>query len=536
MYTKNKNVALQTTVEPVYKSKASKHFASLSSKKYDILERARRCAQLTLPALLPADSKNELDVLPTPYQSLGARGVNTLASKLLLALFPANTPFFKLQISDKEAMELQQQAKQLGLAQGKSFLSSLEEALTRYERILVREAEKDALRVPIFDALKLCIATGNALLFVPKQGDIKVYSMDKYVIERDFSGNPTRFIICESIAPSALPIEVKESISKKDQEKAEVEVFTYIVRKDKETYEGWQELKNGTMVEGSEGEYQTKDMPWIPIRWSSIAGEHYGRGLVEEYLGDLNSLEAISKAITQMAAVSSKILFMVNPNGTTKVRDLARKESGDFVVGNVQDVNVLQVPKSADFQVAYQTKVGLEEALSAAFLLNVAVRRNADRVTAAEIRYVAADLEDNLGGEYSVLSQSLQLPLIKALMARYTSQNRLPKLPTGSVEPTIIAGLEALGRGHDYGKLKQFVSDVIALQANNYINVPDLIARMGVSQGVEMEGLIKSEEQLQQEQQVAMEQQMAMMQQQASIQAAGQAAPEVAKQALREEG
>ena len=32
MYTKNKNVALQTTVEPVYKSKASKHFASLSSK------------------------------------------------------------------------------------------------------------------------------------------------------------------------------------------------------------------------------------------------------------------------------------------------------------------------------------------------------------------------------------------------------------------------------------------------------------------------------------------------------------------------
>ena len=121
-------------------------------------------------------------------------------------------------------------------------------------------------------------------------------------------------------------------------------------------------------------------------------------------------------------------------------------------------------------------------------------------------------------------------------MARYQSQNRLPKLPTGSVEPTIIAGLEALGRGHDYGKLKQFVSDVISLQANNYINVPDLIARIGVSQGVEMEGLIKSEEQLQQEQQAAMQQQMAMMQQQAGLAAAGKAAPEVAKQALREEG
>ena len=535
MYSKT-NRSIDPTTEPVYKSKASKHFASMASKRYDILERARRCAQLTLPALLTPSEKSELDVLTTPYQSLGARGVNTLASKLLLALFPANTPFFKLQISDKEAMELQNQAKELGLQRGKSFLSSLEEALTRYERILVREAEKDALRVPIFDALKLCIATGNALLYVPKEGDIKVYALDKFVIERDFSGNPIRWIVCESIAPSALPADVKDSLSVKDQKKTEVDIFTYIVRKDKETYEGWQELKNGTMIEGSEGTYKANEMPWIPIRWSSIAGEHYGRGLVEEYLGDLNSLEAISKSIVQMAAVSSKILFMVNPNGTTKVRDLARKESGDFVVGNVQDVNVLQVAKGGDFQVAYQTKVGLEEALSAAFLLNVAVRRNAERVTAAEIRYVAADLEDNLGGEYSVLSQALQLPLIKALMARYTSQNRLPDLPTGSVEPTIIAGLEALGRGHDYGKLKQFVSDVISLQANNYINLPDLIARIGVSQGVEMEGLIKSEEQIQQEQQAAMQQQMAMMQQQASAQAATKAVPDVIKESLKEEG
>ena len=513
-----------------HKGNASKHYADLEHKRHTILERARRCAQLTLPALLTPNEYTEIDVLTTPYQSLGARGVNTLSSKLLLALFPPNTPFFKMSISDVEAMELQAQAQQLGLQQGKSFLSSLNEALGKYERIIIREAEKDSLRVPIFDAIKHLVATGNAMIYIPKKGDIKVYSLDKYVIERDLAGNPIRWIVSETVSPSALPNDIVESLSKEEAEKTEVDIYTYVVREDKDTYRGWQELSTGEVVTGTEGKYKAKDMPWIPVRWSSIAGEHYGRGLVEEYLGDLNSLEAISKSIVQMAAVSSKVLFMVNPNGTTKVRDLARKESGDFCVGNIDDVNALQVEKQADFQVAYQTKVGLEEGLSHAFLLNVAVRRQAERVTAEEIRYIASDLEDNLGGEYSVLAQNLQLPLIKALISRYQAQKRLPNLPTGSVEPTIIAGLEALGRGHDYGKLRQFIGDVMNLQAPQYINMADLIARIGVAQGVEMDGLIKTEEQLQQEQQMAMQQQMAMMQQQGQQEAYKAAAPNLVRE------
>lgn len=46
-------------------------------------------------------------------------------------------------------------------------------------------------------------------------------------------------------------------------------------------------------------------------------------------------------------------------------------------------------------------------------LLNSAVQRNGERVTAEEIRYVAGELEDTLGGVYSLLSQELQLSLIR---------------------------------------------------------------------------------------------------------------------------
>jgi len=64
---------------------------------------------------------------------------------------------------------------------------------------------------------------------------------------------------------------------------------------------------------------------------------------------------------------------------------------------------------------------------------------------------MAGELEDALGGIYSILTQELQLPLIKLMML--TSKVTFPE---GLVEPVIVTGVEALGRGHDYNKLVQF--------------------------------------------------------------------------------
>jgi hypothetical protein len=34
---------------------------------------------------------------------------------------------------------------------------------------------------------------------------------------------------------------------------------------------------------------------------------------------------------------------------------------------------------------------------------------------------------------------------------------RLPSLPKGVVKPTIVTGMEALGRGNDLNKIRQFI-------------------------------------------------------------------------------
>ena len=48
------------------------------------LERGRDCAQFTIPTLIPDEGHTSTSRFSTPYQGIGARGVNNLASKLLL--------------------------------------------------------------------------------------------------------------------------------------------------------------------------------------------------------------------------------------------------------------------------------------------------------------------------------------------------------------------------------------------------------------------------------------------------------------------
>ncbi len=173
---------------------------------------------------------------------------------------------------------------------------------------------------------------------------------------------------------------------------------------------------------------------------------------------------------------------------------------------------MLQANKQYDLQVVERSIAKLEERMSYAFLLHTAIQRDAERVTAQEIRYMAEQLETAMGGIYSLLSQEFQLPLVSILMKRMSQANEIPSLPKNSVRPTIITGVEALGRGNDLQKLREFVAEIGNLAQVNpavvqALNTQDLIKRLATGLGIDTEGLIKSEEELMQEQ-AAQEEQM----------------------------
>ena len=61
----------------------------------------------------------------------------------------------------------------------------------------------------------------------------------------------------------------------------------------------------------------------MALRLIVVDGEAYGRSYVEEYLGDIKSLEGLTKAIVEGSAAMAKLLIFVSPNGTTRKRTVA---------------------------------------------------------------------------------------------------------------------------------------------------------------------------------------------------------------------
>jgi hypothetical protein len=97
-------------------------------------------------------------------------------------------------------------------------------------------------------------------------------------------------------------------------------------------------------------------------------------------------------------------------------------------------------------------------------------------------------------------------------MHQMERQGKLPTLPEGMIKPAVTTGLEALGRGNDMAKLQRLLQNLEPLgpeQIAQRLNVGEYIKRMGTADGIEMDGLIYTEEQVQQNAQQA--QMMEMM-------------------------
>ena len=480
------------------------------------------CAQLTLPYIYPPSNTTDLDTLPTPFNSVGPSAVNALASKLLTALIPPTGAFFRLLPYDAIQAELSPEE-----------LQQLDSELSKLEQQVVEEINTQALRVPLFEAMKLLIVTGNTLILkVPKKG-IKVFSPQQYVVKRDFIGNVVEIIIKETMSYVSLPDKVKkqleeeeplsvpEATEEKELNLKPIDVYTRITRTSQNKFLTWQEIK-GIILEDTIKEYSKDLLPYVPLRWTTINNEDYGRGLVEQYLGDLRSLEGLTQTIVEGSGIAAQFLFGLRPGSTLDVDDLNNAQNGEFVLGDLEkEVSVLQVNKGPDLQVPFSMMEMLQQRISQAFLMLQGQVRDSERTTATEVRATISELEAVLGGVYSVLATELQQPLIRLLL-----QEMAPDVLRVS-EISITTGISAISRERDFQNLNtlaqvigQFGPEVM----EKYMNMGEYFAQVTTALGMDASAIVKSEEQIAMEQQQQMQMQQQMMAQQEAMKAQGQIA------------
>jgi len=497
-------------------TKARDRYSQLTRGRTQFLHTAVECSRLTLPYLVQEDlsSRPEHQKLHTPWQSVGSKSVVNLAAKLMLALLPPQTSFFKFQIRDDK----------LGVEFPREVKSELDLSFAKMERMVMDYINAATDRVVVHQALKHLIVSGNALIFMGKEG-LKNYPLNRFVVNRDGNGNVCEIVTKELISrkmlgtdlPALLPNAPGDDGYQSGSDDQDVEVYTY-VRLDNNGRWVWHQEAFDKILPGSRSTAPKNTSPWLVLRFNTIDGEDYGRGRVEEFLGDIRSLEGLSQALVEGSAAAAKVVFLVSPSSTTKPKTIADAGNGAIVQGRPDDVGVIQVGKTADFRTAQEQMVNLERRINEAFL--VLQVRQSERTTAEEVRLTQMELEQQLGGLFSLLTVEFLIPYLNRTLHILQRNKDLPKIPKDVVRPQIIAGVNALGRGQDQQTLVQFAQTLASTMGPEimakYLDPGEYVKRLAASSGIDVLNLVKTPETMQRDKQ---QQQQQLMQQELTKQA-----------------
>jgi hypothetical protein len=424
------------------------------------------------------------------YQSVGAQAVTNLSNKIMMALFQPSKPFFRIHLKKEQREDIMSDASMTS--------AQLDEALAEAERDAMRKLEAVNARVVMNDIVQQLIITGNALLYLPDDGDQKLqsYSLRDFTVKRDLRGNVVKLVIQESKQVLGLPERLQNIARERNfRDTDEVKLYTGVLRYSDTKYIVWQELEDIAYAHETVGYYTSDTLPWLALTWNLVRNKDYGSGLVETYAGDFHTLSTLAETILDFTTVVTDVKFLVNPAGQTDPKVLNAAKSGSYVHGLETDIFVLtaQLTDATNF-LTHQFE-SVSRRIGAGFLLNTLVTRQAERVTAEEIKMQAHELESSLGGVYSRLATELQIPLAKRLLKKLDGA-------FAGVEPIIVTGLESLSRNSELDNLRAFFQDLIALadvpeQVAVRIEYSDLIATLGAGHGVEFKKFLKDEKKAQ---------------------------------------
>lgn len=508
----------------------------LANKRGDLLTRCEQYSAWTIPNVFPEEHFSENNTqLSLSNDSIGARGVNNMANKVVSTLFRPQGSFFRLSIDPTQQEQLDAMSQDSKGADTGAALNQVEKVLTRQEQKAMDRLEMVQFRDKAVMIAKLLLVTGNALHYQPEDGPSQAYSLRDYVVQRDISGVVIEIITRDTKAFETFSPEVQAHLRSTRQysgdqydDDTQVTIYTQVRLEDDGKYHVKQAADLVDLhISDQMVSYPRKKLPWIPLTWNLARGNDYGSGLVEEYAGAFHSVEVLTQSLLNLAGVMGDIKYLVNPSSLIDVATLNNSPSGSYHSGKKDDVSAIEHEKQRDAQFMATMIDRYTQQLSQAFLLNSSMVRDAERVTAEEIRMVANELEASHGGVYSRLAHQWQLPLSYVILDQINWDGEFY-----GIEPKIITGMDTLSRIGEMDNIKLWIMDMAGLEAipediRRVINPLKFAEYSGRNRQVPWEQLTYTDDELtaQAERDMANQQRLMEMQSNANVaQKAGEAA------------
>lgn len=336
----------------------------------------------TIPSVFPEESasynKTGNAEIKHDYQSIGARLVNTLTSKLTATLFPYSTAFFRINASQEVQAVINQNSNN----------SVAKATLAQIEGLANKALFYNASYAQLCQLVRLLVITGNGLL-VRRDKKCTVYSLKNYVLKRNGKGEVEQIIIRECVKPQDLPKDVHSKVFNDLSDGyglGDDTHYLYTSVRHKYTKVGnrgipsWhvtQELNNVAL--DTDETYTEYDCPYIPVVWSLMNGDNYGRGYVEEYTGSFTRLSELSQRYTEYELEALKVLHVYNPAKNFDMYELQNSKSGDYVQGDPTALSVYEIGMYQKLQQVAADLTGLTQELEVAFM-SQGNSRDAERV------------------------------------------------------------------------------------------------------------------------------------------------------------
>lgn len=463
-------------------------WSRLDSLRSGFLSRCERYAALTIPKVcLPAGYDVVSQDQTHDYQSLGAEAVNNVVNKLMIAVFPNGHTFFRMKVD----RELRKQLAAQGMTE-----DVIDQVLAEGERDAVTELESSGQRPKLYQLMRHLVITGNVAIDTFSHKDhIKVIGIRNFVVSRTGDGKLKTLVIREKLLFGELTAKVQEALPGRFDEDTEVSHYKRIRR-----------LRNGDYVldqaidevalpnDRFGGKWTEETLPFDVLTWDLDDESDYATSLVEEHVADFEALSVLAEGTVDGSVMAAEVRYGVNPAGMTTADDMNKSENGDFLPARPDDIAAITADNYNGVKVAFDVMSRWEQRIARNFLMGSAITRDAERVTAEEIRMNAKELESAYGGRYSALGATLQPRIANWLLDRLKFSIKGTK-----IKVVIITGLEALSRNADVQNVKMALTDLAAVAAlpeslQKRVKFEPLAAFIGRGYGTDLSPFIMNDE------------------------------------------